>query len=79
MCQVNDEYATRDWMPLEYLYRPPQHDELLAYYRAANVALVTPIKDGMNLIAKEYCAARSDLDGVLITQRLRGLIAAAGK
>jgi trehalose 6-phosphate synthase len=72
VCHVNDEYATRDWMPLEYLYRPLEHDELLAYYRAADVALVTPIKDGMNLIAKEYCAARSDLDGVLILSEFAG-------
>lgn len=72
VCQLNDEYATREWTPLEYLYRPLGHEELLAYYRAADVALVTPIKDGMNLVAKEYCAVRSDLDGVLVLSEFAG-------
>jgi alpha,alpha-trehalose-phosphate synthase [UDP-forming] len=72
VCRLNDEYATREWAPVEYLYRPLSHNELLAYYRAADVALVTPIKDGMNLVAKEYCAARSDLEGVLVLSEFAG-------
>ena len=46
--------------------------ELLAYYRAADIALVTPLKDGMNLVAKEYCAARVNDDGVLILSEFAG-------
>ena len=52
-------------MPIHYIYRSLEGDLLSAYYRAADVALVTPLKDGMNLVAKEYCACRVDGDGVL--------------
>jgi trehalose 6-phosphate synthase/phosphatase len=48
------------------------HSELIALYRAADVALVTPLKDGMNLIAKEFCASRSDSQGVLVLSEFAG-------
>lgn len=49
-----------------------ERSELLAFYRAADVALVTPLKDGMNLIAKEYCAANTDKRGVLVLSEFAG-------
>src|SRR6266705_1102847 len=50
----------------------PSRDELLAYYRAADIALITPLKDGMNLVAKEFCAAQTDERGVLIVSEFAG-------
>jgi len=59
-------------MPVHYIHRSLDRAELLAYYRAADIALVTPLKDGMNLVAKEYCAARVNNDGVLILSEFAG-------
>jgi alpha,alpha-trehalose-phosphate synthase [UDP-forming] len=70
--QINDQYGTREWTPITYMYRHLSRTELLAYYRAAEVAMVTPIKDGMNLVAKEYCAAMNENDGVLILSEFAG-------
>ncbi len=70
--QVNGQYGDPGWVPIHYLYRSLPRKELLAYYRAADIALVTPLKDGMNLISKEYCAARVENDGVLILSEFAG-------
>ena len=60
-------------MPIKYLYRSLPFDTLLGMYSAADVALVTPLRDGMNLVAKEYVAARrADGDGVLVLSELAG-------
>jgi len=69
---INDEFGTRDWTPVTYMYRHLARTELLACYCAAEVAMVTPVKDGMNLVAKEYCAARNDNGGVLILSEFAG-------
>ena len=60
------------WFPVRYLYKqyPPQ--TVAAYYRAADVAMVTPLRDGMNLVAKEYVASRVDGDGVLVLSKRAG-------
>jgi len=58
--------------PLVYLYTSFDHEQLAAYYRAADVALVTPLRDGMNLVAKEYVAAQSGGDGVLVLSEFAG-------
>jgi len=58
--------------PLIYLYTSFDHEQLAAYYRAADVALVTPLRDGMNLVAKEYVAAQSGGDGVLVLSEFAG-------
>ncbi|MBN8281287.1 MAG: trehalose-6-phosphate synthase [Gammaproteobacteria bacterium] len=63
------------WVPIHYLYRRLEPTELLAYYRAADVALVTPLKDGMNLVAKEYCACSPDGNGVLVLSEFAGVAA----
>ncbi|CAG0942524.1 trehalose 6-phosphate synthase [Gammaproteobacteria bacterium] len=64
------------WVPIHYVFRSLSADELLSYYRAAQIALITPLKDGMNLVAKEYCAASPDEDCVLVLSEFAG--AAAG-
>lgn len=69
---INGEYGEPGWVPINYLYRSISRTEILSLYRSADVALVTPLKDGMNLIAKEYCAARIDGDGVLILSEFAG-------
>ena len=69
---INGEFAEVDWVPVHYLHRSIPRDELLALYRAANTAIITPLKDGMNLVSKEYCAARSDSDGVLLLSEFAG-------
>jgi len=70
--EINGEYGEPGWVPIHYIHRSLDRPELLAYYRAAHIALVTPLKDGMNLVAKEYCAARVHDDGVLILSEFAG-------
>lgn len=71
--RINGKYSREGWIPIHYFYRGLPQEELIAYYRAADVALVTPIRDGMNLVAKEFAAARDDLNGVLILGELAGV------
>ena len=62
-----------DWQPIRYLNRTHRRDQLAGIYRAARVGLVTPLRDGMNLVAKEYVAAQDPEDpGVLILSRFAG-------
>jgi alpha,alpha-trehalose-phosphate synthase [UDP-forming] len=70
--RINGTFGEAGWMPIRYLYRSLPRRELITYYRAADLALVTPLRDGMNLVAKEYCATRIDDDGVLILSELAG-------
>ena len=70
--KVNGEFTEPGWVPIHYMYRSLDRVELLAYYRAADIALITPLKDGMNLVSKEYCAAKVDKDGVLILSEFAG-------
>jgi len=65
-------FARPGWIPVHYMFRSLPRTELLAYYRAADIALVTPLKDGMNLVSKEYCVAKTDKDGVLILSEFAG-------
>jgi trehalose 6-phosphate synthase len=62
-------------VPIHYIYRPLDRFELLGYYRASEIALVTPLKDGMNLVAKEYCACNLEESGVLILSEFAGAVA----
>jgi trehalose 6-phosphate synthase/phosphatase len=73
--QINGEFGRPMWSPVNYLHRHVSRDELLALYCAADVALVTPLKDGMNLVAKEFCAARSDERGALVLSEFAGAAA----
>ena len=70
--QINGRFATPTWSPIHYLYRSIPDTMLLALYRAADVMLVTPVRDGMNLVAKEFPAARIDEDGVLVLSEFAG-------
>ncbi|TWT42010.1 Trehalose-phosphate synthase [Phycisphaerae bacterium RAS1] len=72
VAQVNGAYSQPGWVPIHYVFRSVERAELLAYYRAADVALITPLKDGMNLVAKEYCASQSENNGVLILSEFAG-------
>ena len=71
--RINGAYATIDWVPLRYVNRRYRRDELAGIYRAAEIGLVTPLRDGMNLVAKEYVAAQDPDDpGVLVLSEFAG-------
>ena len=70
--RVNGDYGGPGWAPVSYLYRSLPLEELIAYYVAADVMLVTPLRDGMNLVAKEYVACRTDFSGVLVLSEFAG-------
>ncbi|MCF7975131.1 MAG: bifunctional alpha,alpha-trehalose-phosphate synthase (UDP-forming)/trehalose-phosphatase [Phycisphaerae bacterium] len=72
--RINGEHGTIDWTPIAYLYRSLPFDELAALYLKAEVALITPLRDGMNLVAKEYLATNSQIkkQGVLILSEMAG-------
>jgi len=67
------------WVPVWYVYRSLSRLDLLAYYRAADIALITPLKDGMNLVAKEYCACSIEEDCALILSEFAGAAAQLGR
>jgi len=69
---INGTYSSIDWTPVRYLYRSLPFDALVGAYGAADVALITPLRDGMNLIAKEYVAARDGGTGVLVLSEMAG-------
>ncbi len=73
--QINGKYGGPDWVPVHYIHRHLTRHRLLVFYRAADVALVTPLKDGMNLVAKEYCAAQVHKKGVLVLSEFAGAAA----
>jgi trehalose 6-phosphate synthase/phosphatase len=70
--RINGKYGTVGWTPVWYLYHLLPFNNLVALYNVADVALVTPLRDGMNLIAKEYVASKSDGRGVLILSEMAG-------
>jgi trehalose 6-phosphate synthase len=72
---INGEYAEVGHAVVHYLHRPVPRDELIAYFVASDVMLVTPLRDGMNLVAKEYVACRSDLGGALVLSEFTGAAA----
>ncbi len=70
--EINGLLSTSGWIPIHYLYKHLSRRDLLAYYRLAEIALVTPLKDGMNLVAKEYCTCNLEENGVLILSEFAG-------
>jgi len=70
--RINHTFQTAGWKPIILIQRQVSHDDLTHYYRAADLCLVTSLHDGMNLVAKEYVAARKDCDGVLVLSRFAG-------
>jgi len=72
--RINGKHGTIDWMPVWYLYRFLPFEKLVSLYQMADVTLVTPLRDGMNLIAKEYIATKKDAKGVLILSEMAGAV-----
>jgi trehalose 6-phosphate synthase/phosphatase len=70
--RINGAYGTPSWTPVQYMYRSISPEEMVAYYRIADVMVVTPLRDGMNLVAKEFAAVRDDGDGVLVLSEFTG-------
>ena len=70
--KINGKLGTIHWTPIHYFYRSFSLHSLSAFYRMADVALVTPMRDGMNLVCKEYIASRLDQKGVLILSEMAG-------
>ncbi len=69
---INATYGTAVWQPIDYMFRTMDFNEISALYALADIAFVTPIKDGMNLVAKEYIASKPDRKGVLILSETAG-------
>ena len=69
---INGRFSTFHWQPINYRYNHLTFPELSAFYKAADVALITPLRDGMNLVAKEFVASRTERTGVLILSELTG-------
>lgn len=72
--RINGQFGSIDWTPISYQFQGLPFDELVALYATADVSLVTPLRDGMNLVAKEYIASRVKSDGVLILSEMTGAI-----
>jgi trehalose 6-phosphate synthase len=69
---INGRFSTSTWIPIQYHFRSLDRVDLLAHYRGCDIAFITPLKDGMNLVAKEYCASRTADDGALILSQFAG-------
>jgi trehalose 6-phosphate synthase/phosphatase len=76
---INGKYSTLSWQPIIYRYSHLPFEELCALYLAADVGLITPLRDGMNLVAKEYVASCSEKKGVLILSELAGAASELGE
>jgi trehalose 6-phosphate synthase/phosphatase len=77
--EINGRYSEVGWVPVHYFFRSLDQTELLAFYRVASIALVTPLKDGMNLVAKEFAACSLEEDSVLILSQFAGAAAQLGR
>ncbi len=79
VAQINGKYTEPGWIPIHHVFRHVGRKELLAWYRVADVAMVTSLKDGMNLVAKEYCACQIDGNGVLVLSEFAGAAEQLGR
>ena len=70
--EINSTFGTLHWMPIWFQFKSFSQEELIAFYRYSDVLLVTPLRDGMNLIAKEYVASRPDFGGMLVLSETAG-------
>lgn len=70
--RINSRFVEANWKPIALLVRHHSHEEILPYYRAADFCMVTSLHDGMNLVAKEFVAARQDMEGALILSQFTG-------
>ncbi len=79
VAQINGKFTQPGWVPIHHIFRNVDRQELLAWYRLADVGLVTPLKDGMNLVAKEYCACQIEENGVLVLSEFAGAFEQLGQ
>ncbi|MCF8219598.1 MAG: bifunctional alpha,alpha-trehalose-phosphate synthase (UDP-forming)/trehalose-phosphatase [Bacteroidales bacterium] len=77
--RINSRFGSVSWMPIWYLFRSMPFEQLIELYSYADIALITPIRDGMNLIAKEYMACRINHKGVLILSEMAGAVKELGE
>jgi trehalose 6-phosphate synthase len=70
--RINGRFTRHGWIPIHYQFRELDRVQLIGHYRACEIALITPLRDGMNLVAKEYCASQVDNRGVLILSEFAG-------
>ncbi|MHA4740244.1 bifunctional alpha,alpha-trehalose-phosphate synthase (UDP-forming)/trehalose-phosphatase [Dyadobacter sp. MSC1_007] len=77
--KINADFGSISWQPIIYQYRSMPYHELVGMYTASDVALITPVRDGMNLVCKEYVASRKDGKGVLILSEMAGAAAELGE
>ena len=70
--RINSRYGDGGWIPIHYIFRSLDNTQLIAHYRTSEIALITPLRDGMNLVAKEYCACSVENNGVLILSEFAG-------
>ena len=70
--RINSRFGQSGWIPIHYIFRSLDKTQLVAHYRASEIAFITPLRDGMNLVAKEYCASSVDNNGVLILSEFAG-------
>ena len=70
--RINGKFATVNWTPIWYYYRTMDFEDLIDLYMISDIAMITPVRDGMNLVAKEFVATRVDSDGVLILSEMAG-------
>ncbi|UBM58373.1 bifunctional alpha,alpha-trehalose-phosphate synthase (UDP-forming)/trehalose-phosphatase [Marinilongibacter aquaticus] len=77
--KINGRFGKMGWQPVVYQYRSLDFDELCASYTGCDVALITPVRDGMNLVSKEFLASRKDQKGVLILSEMAGSAAELGE
>ncbi|HWQ95824.1 MAG TPA: bifunctional alpha,alpha-trehalose-phosphate synthase (UDP-forming)/trehalose-phosphatase, partial [Candidatus Methylomirabilis sp.] len=70
--RINGRFGSIDWTPISYQYKFLPFSSLLALYKRSDIALITPLRDGMNLVSKEYIASRTDKTGVLILSEMAG-------
>ncbi|QRR00470.1 bifunctional alpha,alpha-trehalose-phosphate synthase (UDP-forming)/trehalose-phosphatase [Dyadobacter sandarakinus] len=77
--RINADFGNIYWQPIIYQYRSMPYNEMLGMYTASDVALITPVRDGMNLVCKEFVASRKDRKGVLILSEMAGAAAELGE
>ena len=70
--RINSRFGSLSWTPIRYMYRQLPFSQLLAMYRVCDIAMVLPLRDGMNLVAKEFLAARGDDSGALVLSEMTG-------
>ena len=77
--RINGAFSAVDWVPIHYVHRGLNERQVVGLYQAADVMLVTPLRDGMNLVAKEFVTSRADEDGVLVLSEFAGAAAEMGE